>query len=50
MVADDPDQQIMLKAFHGNILNNFKSLYQEEKNYQPIPVVRQVSTMMIQQN
>lgn len=50
MVADDPGQKIELKAFHAAILNDHEVLKQEQNNYKPIPVVREVSQAMIQQN
>jgi hypothetical protein len=50
MVADDPDQKIALKVFHAEILNDHAALKKEEESYQPIPVVRSVSTEEVQQN
>lgn len=50
MVADDPGQKIELKAFHAAILNDHEVLKQEQNNYKPIQVVREVSQAMIQQN
>ncbi|ATP59244.1 conjugal transfer protein TraG [Pedobacter ginsengisoli] len=50
MVADIPDQKITLKAFHGEILNNFDALNKEEAAYVPIPVIRRVNSTMVQTN
>ena len=50
MVADDPGQKIELKTFHAAILNNHDALRQEQANYKPIPVVREVTPAMIQRN
>jgi hypothetical protein len=50
MVADDPDQKIELKAFHASILNDHQALKLELDSYKPIPVVREVTTAIIQQN
>ena len=48
MVADDPDQKISLKVFHAEILNDHEAIRKEEKNYQSIPMVRNVSQEEIQ--
>lgn len=50
MVADDPDNQIELKAFHCQIINDHQALKAEEKSYKPIPVIRQVDNSMVQRN
>lgn len=50
MVADDPGQKVELKAFHAAILNNHETLKREQDNYKSIPVVREVTLAMIQQN
>ncbi|WP_288879821.1 conjugal transfer protein MobC [Pedobacter panaciterrae] len=50
MVADTPDQKITLKAFHGEIQNDFDALNREEKAYVPIPVIRTVNASMVQKN
>jgi len=50
MVADIPDQKITLKAFHGEIQNDFDALNKEEKAYVPIPVIRTVNSSMVQKN
>ncbi|MBL7858175.1 MAG: YWFCY domain-containing protein [Cyclobacteriaceae bacterium] len=50
MVADDPDQKISLKVFHGEILNDHAALKKEEEAYQPIPPVRKVTHEEIQRN
>jgi hypothetical protein len=40
IVADDPEQKIVLKVFHAEVLNDHAALEREEKSYQPIPPVR----------
>jgi hypothetical protein len=50
MVADDPDRKIELKIFHASILNDHEFLKHEQGSYRPIPVVREVTLTMIQQN
>jgi len=50
MVADDPGQKIELKSFHANILNDHDALSCEQDSYKSIPVVREVTLGMIQQN
>lgn len=50
MVADDPDCKIELKTFHGEIQNDHDALKKEQRDYKPLPVVRQVTTAMIQRN
>lgn len=43
IVADNPDQKIKLKMFHCEIQNNHKAIAEEEKSYQSIPQVENVS-------
>lgn len=43
MVADDPTNRIDLKTFHCQIQNDHEALAAEERNYQDIPTVRQLS-------
>ncbi|MGC4038328.1 MAG: conjugal transfer protein MobC [Chitinophagaceae bacterium] len=50
MVADNPDMKIDLKAFHCSIINNHSLLQKEQENYKPIPIVRHVTSSMIQKN
>ncbi len=50
MVADDPGQQISLKAFHAQIINDHETIAKEEAAYQPLPEVQQVSPAMIHEN
>ncbi len=42
MVADDPDQEIELKAFHAKIFNDHKKLSDEQESYKPLPILRKV--------
>lgn len=50
MVADDPDNRIELKAFHGEIINDHQALKQEQENYKDINVIRKLDEGMVQQN
>jgi len=50
MVADDPDNKIELKAFHGEIINDHQALKQEQENYKEINVIRKLDDGMIQRN
>jgi type IV secretory pathway TraG/TraD family ATPase VirD4 len=43
IVADNPDEKIKLKVFHGEIQNNHDGIAKEEAEYQPIPAVSNVS-------
>ncbi|GGA93158.1 hypothetical protein GCM10011511_15720 [Puia dinghuensis] len=49
-VADDPKQKIKLKAFHCEILNDFEAIRQEEAAYEALPVIRNITPDMVQQN
>ena len=49
-VADDPTAKIKLKAFHAEILNDHSVLAEEEKNYQELPLIRNVSQEEIMEN
>lgn len=42
-VADDPEQKIDLKVFHGVILNNHSNIRQEELGYKSIPAIRLIT-------
>lgn len=50
VVADTPDQPIDLKAFHCQVLADFKAIGAEEKAYQPIPAIRPITPQMVRQN
>lgn len=50
MVADDPDQQIKLKAFHAEIVNNPAQLNKEMTGYEPIPHISEVTQEQITDN
>lgn len=50
MVADNPDHKIALKAFHCEILNDIPAIQREEAAYQEIPVMRQITAEMVQNN
>jgi hypothetical protein len=50
MVADDPGQKIELKAFHCEILNEFRVLDKEQVTNRPIPVVREITSSLVERN
>jgi hypothetical protein len=50
IVSDNPDQKIALKVFHNEIQNDHQSIAKEERTYQDIPIVQQVSPLDIQEN
>lgn len=50
IVADNPDQKIKLKVFHCEIQNDHNAIKIEEDNYRPIPIVKKVSEIDIQEN
>ena len=49
-VADDPDQKIELKVFHGEILNDHRAIKLEEEMYHAIPAIRKITPYEIQEN
>lgn len=49
-VADDPTTKIRLKAFHAEFLNDHAALAAEEKSFQPIPGIRNVSHSEVMDN
>ncbi|HZW71662.1 MAG TPA: conjugal transfer protein MobC [Hanamia sp.] len=50
LVADDPDNKVDLKVFHNEIINDHKSIKDEEAAYKELPVVRQIDSDMIMAN
>lgn len=50
MVADNPDQKIDLKMFHGTIQNDHEAIAKEEAVYKPIPVINWVSEIDVQES
>lgn len=50
IVADNPEQKINLKVFHSEIQNDHGAIAKEEKEYKPIPIIKQVSETDIQEN
>lgn len=50
IVADNPDEKIKLKVFHGEIQNNHDGIAKEEAIYQPIPAVSNVTDQDILEN
>jgi hypothetical protein len=48
MVADDPDNRVELKAFHGRVINNHAALKLEEANYKPLPIIKEVNEETIE--
>ncbi|NLU94899.1 conjugal transfer protein MobC [Chitinophaga sp. Ak27] len=49
-LADLPDQKLPLKAFHCTVMADFEAINAEEKAYQPIPVIREVTPQMVNEN
>jgi TusA-related sulfurtransferase len=49
-VADDPTAKIKLKAFHAEFINDHTALALEEKSFQPIPEIRNVSQDEVMEN
>jgi hypothetical protein len=50
IVADNPDQKIKLKVFHCEIQNDHDAIKLEEESYRPIPIIREVGEVDIQEN
>jgi hypothetical protein len=50
IVADNPDCKIKLKVFRSEIQNDHAALSIEEKGYKPIPVIKQITDLDIQEN
>ncbi len=50
IVADNPEDEITLKAFHSKVINNHKALAKETSNYTSIPKFKTVSNSAIQLN
>lgn len=50
MVADDPEQKIKLKTFHGEIMNNHAALKKETDSYKELPVINTVTQIMVSEN
>jgi len=50
VVADNPEQKIKLKMFHCEIQNDHRTIALEEKSYEEIPTVKQVTTEIVEEN
>ncbi|WP_316809218.1 conjugal transfer protein MobC [Pedobacter agri] len=50
MVADNPEEKIALKMFHCEIQNDHNAIADEEKQYKPIPIVKNISLEEIKEN
>lgn len=50
VLADTPQQPMPLKAFHCMIQNDFDAVNREEKGYKPIPIIRDVTNMIVMKN
>lgn len=50
IVADEPRCKIDLKAFHSEIINDHKAILKQQNNYQPIPVIRDLTQEVVQNN
>lgn len=47
IVADNPDQPVELKTFHGRIINNHEALGKEQAAFVELPVIRQANPKAI---
>jgi hypothetical protein len=43
VVADNPDEPVKYKAFHGKIIQDNKALDNAQAKYKPLPVVRKLA-------
>lgn len=50
IVADEPQCKMNLKAFHAEIINDHKAIAKQQNNYQPIPVIRNLTQDIVQNN
>jgi YWFCY protein/TraM recognition site of TraD and TraG len=50
VIADNPDQQIELKAFHGKVINDLAALKKEKENFKPLPIIKKVDAGIVHQN
>ncbi|MFI5162346.1 MAG: conjugal transfer protein MobC [Sphingobacteriales bacterium] len=50
MIADNPDEKIVLKTFHCEILNDHAALKKEEDSYREIPVKRTIDGAVVLRN
>jgi len=50
MVADDPDNKIELKVFNCGILNDHTRLKHEQDSFEPIPVLRDITSSIVHTN
>ncbi len=50
IVADRPDEPIELKTFCSRIINDPQALAEEEKGYEELPIVREVTEEMVMDN
>ena len=48
IIADNPEDEITLKAFHSKVINNHKALAKESGAFQEVPVIRQVNPAVVQ--
>jgi hypothetical protein len=50
MVADNPEEKIELKAFHGEIVDDHAALKKEIEAYQPLPEIRKINAGIVERN
>ncbi len=50
IVADNPGEEIILKAFHSKVINDHKELKKEAASYQSIPPFKIVTASIVQRN
>lgn len=50
VIADNPDQPIELKAFHGKVINDLAALKKEKENFKPLPIIKKVDAGIVHRN
>lgn len=50
LVADNPEEQIRLKMFHAEIQNDHSKMAEDERQFKPIPMIKNVSLEEVRQN
>ncbi|UOE48689.1 YWFCY domain-containing protein [Mucilaginibacter sp. SMC90] len=50
MVADDPQNKIELKVFHNEIINDHEAIKNEERDYEELPLIKEVTEEMVRKN
>lgn len=50
VLADTPEQPMLLKSFHANIEADFAAIKEEESHYEDIPIIREVDDSVFNNN